>query len=359
MYDEELKIEEKNKKEYEDAIKFYGKFEEEIFKIKGEMNDKIADQETDEYKRKLYQWNKEVENRRKNYNELLKEAQAYYDKISLMINENPLLASEAERIAALIQYIQKLQKELDFVDKQTKPKEKPKGIQEGISDGMKESRKELANEYEGWKNMTKNTASSMRDSFSDMFFDSMNRELKSLTDYWQLFSRAVRREIANIVAAWVTSGIYGKKEGGGLPGLIMKGIGLVAGTQTSGTGEVVFGADDMPTVHGGGWIKRMHGGGPNLKSNESLRILKEHEYVIRDSSARSLGGGNLDYMNQTGRMPSSGGVVKNYNSYSIFAMDSESIDQALRRGGAKAIAEISLSNYARESERRGPSARRF
>jgi len=90
-----------------------------------------------------------------------------------------------------------------------------------------------------------------------------------------------------------------------------------------------------------------------------VRILKENEYVIRDSSAMALGAGNLDYMNRTGRMPASGGVVKNYNSYSIFAMDSESIDQALRRGGAKAISEISLNNYARENERRGSSARRF
>ncbi|MFH1429316.1 MAG: hypothetical protein ABIH39_06185, partial [Candidatus Margulisiibacteriota bacterium] len=62
----------------------------------------------------------------------------------------------------------------------------------------------------------------------------------------------------------------------------------------------------------------------------------------------------------TGQMPSGGGqTVKHYNTYTIFAMDSEGLDQAMRRGGAKAIADISMGNYARERERQHQATRRF
>ena len=46
------------------------------------------------------------------------------------------------------------------------------------------------------------------------------------------------------------------------------------------------------------------------------------------------------------------------NSYTIVAMDSESMDQALRRGGAKAIQDISVGSIAFERERQNPVFRR-
>ena len=159
-----------------------------------------------------------------------------------------------------------------------------------------------------------------------------------------------------MAASWLTSGLLDK--GGGLISTIISGAGALIGG-TGGAGEASYGFE-LPSSHSGGWIKRMHGGGFNLKNDESLRVLKNGEYVLKDSSAKALGGAALDHMNATGRMPSGGGqMVKNYNSYTIIAMDTEGIDQALRRGGAKAIADISMGNYARERERQHPATRRF
>ena len=177
----------------------------------------------------------------------------------------------------------------------------------------------------------------MRDTFSDIFFDGMKGELKSLGDYWTAFSTAVKRQIADMAASWVMSGLFGKSKDGGGGGLLGKGIGLLGNLFTS--------------FHDGGLVK-MHSGG---QASSGVAVLKEKEFVIQDSSTRSLGTTGLNYANKTGKWPQSGGNVTNiHHSYTIVAMDSESMDQALRRGGAKAIQDISVGSYAFEKERRNP-----
>ena len=284
---------------------------------------------------------KNAEDAKKATENMIKEAEKELDILEKQVREEYDAALERAKI-----------REKNAEDARTAPEQ----FAEGMKDGFKKAQKTLANEYTIWKDLTENAAMSMRDTFSDMFFDSMRDGLKSLSDYWQLFSRAVRREIANMAAAWLTSGLLGTdKKTSWLKTIFTKAAAAIG----SSGGESAGGYSIEANVHKGGWIKRMHGGGVNLKNDESIRVLKNGEYVIKDSSAQSLGGSNLDYMNRTGRMPSGGQTVKHYNSYTIFAMDSESVDQALRRGGAKAISEISMNNYARERERQHPATRRF
>ena len=114
----------------------------------------------------------------------------------------------------------------------------------------------------------------------------------------------------------------------------------------------------VTAVHEGGLlkaIKRMHAGG--LKSGEVLRVLKDKEYVIKDSSVRSLGASGLDYANRTGQWPQGQTTVVNKNYLSIYAMDSESIDTAIRRGGGRAVNDLSLTAFARARARKDPMVR--
>ena len=336
-------------KDKEDILKNIISFTEKI-------NSDLVGLEEDSHKRQIGLQQIAADKRMQIYDQLLSKAKKFYDELWIASITDPMLAPmlqafefEYEEIVKAIDKIRKVDKgeKKQIID--------PSDFSRGIIDGLRDARKELADEYNIWKNLAKNTAMSMRDSFSDLFFDSMNNQLKSLTEYWKAFTNAVKRNIADIAATWVTSGLFGKSEGGGLLGLIGGAIGLIGGGAGIGAGTAGASIGDVVLTHGGGLIKRMHSGGPALKSDETLRILKENEFVIKDSSTRALGESKLNYANETGKWPQPEPSVTNvHNSYTIIAMDSESMDQALRRGGAKAIQDISLGNMAYEKERRNP-----
>lgn len=334
------------------------KFEDKYLSFKIGIDDKLADTEKDTYKRQVNQWQAEVDERKKKYNILLREAEEYYASLALASQGNPLLIGEKIKAGKIVANIKMIMAELDkLAEEERKNIADPKDFAKGMKDGLYEARETLADEYSQWKDLTKNSAMAMRNSWSDLFFDSMTGKLTSLGDYWKLFSQAVQREIANMASSWLTSGLLGTNKGKGWLEMAFSAVSKSAGSSSGGAEVSTFGAE---VTHSGGLIRKMHGGGFNLKSDETLRILKDKEYVINDASTRSLGVHNLDHMNRTGQMPSGGGqTVKNFNTYTIFAMDSEGIDQALRRGGAKAISEISMSNYARERGRQAPASRRF
>ena len=302
----------------------------------------------DEYTKRQFYLEKEILERRRKYQELLAEAEDYFTDLAKLAIDNPFLIPELDRVAKLIENIKSMQGVLSGIEGKERgalAKEAPWNFSAGMEEGLREARTEISNEYEIWRNASKNTALAMRDSFSDLFFDAMKGELKSLGDYWKAFGNAVKREIANMAAAWVTSGLL--KLGGDL---LLKGF-IGATNIGGGLGGTAL------AEHDGGLIRKMHGGGPALKSDETLRVLKENEFVIKDSSTRSLGLNALNFMNKTGRMPSAGpNVTSVHNSYTIVAMDSESMDQALRRGGARAIQDISIGSYIYESERRNRPA---
>ena len=309
-----------------------------LSKFKESLIDDEAKLIKDDYEQRRILLEKEIVERQRKYDELLAKTKDFYEDVSKLAEKNPLLLPEKDKIDALVKELEKNQAEIDRISGRERKgllEEHPTNIAGGIKEGLRLARKELSNEYDIWKNLTANSAMAMRDSFSDLFFDAMKGELKSLGDYWQAFTNAVKRQIADMAASWITSGLFGKKEGGGLFGTVIGAIGNLF-------------------KHEGGQIKKMHSGG--LAGNETLRILKENEYVIKDSSARSIGLAPLNYMNKTGKIPSSGGTTHINNSYTIIAMDSESIDQALRRGGAKAIQDISIGSYVYESERRNRPA---
>ena len=106
----------------------------------------------------------------------------------------------------------------------------------------------------------------------------------------------------------------GGSSSGGLAGIFggaLKGLGSIFG---GGIPKIPLtpgspGVGPPIMAHTGGEIRahRMHSGG--LGRDEMLAILQHQEYVIRSSSARAIGKRNLDYMNQTGKVPG-GGTAK-------------------------------------------------
>ena len=63
-------------------------------------------------------------------------------------------------------------------------------------------------------------------------------------------------------------------------------------------------------AHQGGFIQDLldriptrHSGGPGLNKDEVLMKVLRNEYVLNPRATRSIGKGNLDYMNQTGQVP--------------------------------------------------------
>jgi len=362
--DKALKDLEKSVKDREDAeadsIKTVGKLYEDYEKFQENLAKALIDAEEDGYDKKIKLWELENKARKKMYSDLLKEAEDYYKKLSIETEQTPAIQKEAERIAALILKIKELQAQSGVVEDETKPID-PSDYARGMLDGLKEFGKELANEYETWKDLTKNTAAAMSDTLSDVFFDSMMGELKSAGDYWRAFTTSVKRMIADMAAKWLmfqAVGDMGGKGGWGTFGTI---LGAAADYLGAGGGDIGIGnvPSDLIYTHEGGLIKKMHSGGPNLKSDETMRILKDNEYVIKDSSARSIGVAALNYANETGRLPQGQAqqtVNKNYTY--IYAMDSESIDLALRKRGAGAISDISLNAGAYARGRRDPRAGR-
>jgi len=251
-----------------------------------------------------------------------------------------------------------IQEELNKEFEEKQKEINPSDYARGILDGLKEVGKELKNEYKTWKDLTMNVAHSMSDTLSDVFFDSTTKQLKSAGDYWRAFTTSVKRMIADVAARWMMLQAFGEmggkdgKGGWGLLGTIAS-VAVKAFTPTP---------TPIPTSHDGGLIntssiKKMHNGG--LASSESLRIVKDGEYYIKDSSTRSIGVAALNQANRTGQLPQSQPqqVVHKYYNY-VYAIDSESMDLALRKRGSGAISDISLNANAYARGRRDPRAGR-
>lgn len=137
---------------------------------------------------------------------------------------------------------------------------------------------------------------------------------------------------------------------------------VVAGTFAAlgATQIALIAAQQPPKAHEGGLIRAHDGGMQRVggyEPNETLRILKDKEFVIKDSSTRSLGAGNLDYMNRTGQIPMQRPSITNVSNYYIDAIDPISFDKVLRERGAMAIRDVSLGSYAHARRRRDPRTR--
>ena len=313
-----------------------------------------------EHEFKIWLIRQEGEEQKKAINKQIANAQRLLRLLESAVKNNPLLESLIGETRTTITGLQGL---LPGVDRDTKDRLgtvlAPSDIGGGIKKGLKEVREELADESKIWLEMTKNVASSMMSTFSDLFFDAMRGELISLGDVWSAFSQAVQREIANMAAQWVTSGLFGTDNKGSL---IAKGFSLLGDLLGGGavtpadTGVYTAHSGGLITVGGSGGIKRMHNGG--LNSNEQLRIVKDGEYEIKDSSVRSLGIANLNAMNRTGQMPAQQrSVVSNtYNAY-VQAVDAQSLDTLLRERGGRAIRDIALGSYSVGKRRGDPRTR--
>ncbi len=329
-------------REFARAEKQEKSFRSKISKFREGLSDDEAKLVKNDFERKQLFLDKEIQERRRKYNELLEDTKDYYATLSKLAEDNDLLVPEKEKIEKMISAIEAMVTGLEKIE--TGEREDlfgrhPSNFSSGIEEGLRQARATLSDEYTIWKNLTNNVALAMRDSFSDLFFDAMRGELTSLADYFDAFATAVKRQIADVAASWVTSGLFGKDTGGGLFGSILGAVGNIFNPSPS-TGGAELGA---PTFHSGGL---------NRRPGDTLNLLRKNEFVIKDSSARSIGTDALNFANRTGRLPSSGGNVTHVsNSYTIVAIDSESMDQALRRGGARAIQDISVGSFLNERER--------
>jgi TP901 family phage tail tape measure protein len=324
----------KREKAEKNAIKKVSGYNEDYLKLQYDLEKDLIDAEEEGYDKRIKLWDLESKARKKIYADLLKEAEDYYTKLATTVDRSPIIEKEMKRLAALILTIKELQPKLGIIKAKEKPKD-PKDIGAGALEGLRKYRKLIEDEYKIWEDMAYEAAMAMQNSFSDLFFDAMMGDLKSLGDYWKSFTTSIKRMIANMASMWLMLSVFN--------------LGGIAASHSGG----------LIKAHSGGLIKKMHSGGQNLKSDETIRVLKDQEYVIKDSSTRSIGVAALNYANQTGRLPQTQPQqVVNKNYTYIYAMDSESIDLALRKRGAGAISDISLNAGAYARGRRDPRAGR-
>jgi len=350
-----------------DVKKNANKVKDELSKVKDDYEKTLLDSEEDSYEKRIKIWEKENTDRREKYAKLLKFAKDYYDAREYLAKTSPFFKAELEGFAASIIAIQAAITNLGIVEAATKPKpdeaDSPKGMADGIAEGLKEASEEFKDEFTTWKDLTKETANAMKDTMSDVFFDSMMGELKTAGDYWRAFTTSVKRMIADMAAKWVMFQAFkGAAKSVDWLGTVLS-VGAAGAGGAGGGTSGIEGVGDFPTgggvamAHSGGLIKKMHDGG--LASDETMRVLKNDEYVIKDSSTRSIGVAALNYANSTGRLPQAQPqqiIHKTYNY--VYAIDSESMDLALRKRGAGAISDISLNANAYGRARRDPRAGR-
>lgn len=330
-YTRSIKERARYEKEFEKIDNNFAKFKRKLFKD-------LAKEEIDEYEKARAVADEDYKEKMRLYNKLLTETKKHKAKLQKEIIGDPFLIGDLEQAKALIKDVEGLLKFINLLhEEQLENIGDAEDIAKGFRHGFRDATKEIKDQYQLWKDATKETMLEMRDTLSDVFFDSMNDELKSASDYWQAFTNTIKRHIADIAASWITSGIFGGTEGGGLLG---KGFGFIKGLFSHSGGL------QRAQQTGGHQIRKMHVGG--LNSNEFLRILKGGEYEIKPSSVRSIGVDKLDYMNRTGQMPSGGNVtyIDNRKSY-ISAIDMQSFDQALRSKGSKAIHDVALNSFSR------------
>jgi hypothetical protein len=132
--------------------------------------------------------------------------------------------------------------------------------------------------------------------FSD-FFTVLLSGTGSFRDAFRSFTNSLTRAwsdmLAEMVMNWVKTmsmkgiwGFFSGLFGGGAAGVNAEGVG--------GFGSY---------YHGGGSVEKKHEGG--LQRDEVIAKLLTNEYVLRREASQSIGRQNLDYMNQTGKLPQS------------------------------------------------------
>ncbi len=334
-------------KSYTREIKEIEKFEKareridtKYAKFKRQLDKDLAKADIDDFEKEKAIANERHRERLRLFSDMLEKAKKLRDRLKLESKGAPLLISELGLAEEQIKRIQALLKTLGILHKaEMKKIADPKDIAGGIKKGFKDATEELSNEYAIWRKLTRDTMMEMRDTMSDVFFDAMEGELKTADDYWKAFKTSIKRYIAEMAAAWVVSGIFGTDSKASWVQVILTALGGIGGGSDAA----------VTTAHQGG-LQKMRGGGMN--SNEFLRILKNNEFVMKDSTTRSIGVANMEYMDRTGQIPQQQKQTVIYkNSYYIDAMDAQSFDAFLRTRGARAIHDVSLNSVGKARER--------
>jgi len=300
--------------------------------LRDRASKRIKKIELDEYEYQKMLIKQQAEDMRRSLDEQIAAHEATYKEIELLAMKHPGFLAHLIRVRQLIDTLRSQYPGIDEMEEAELGEVGGRTeVGKGLMRGFRDTFRTMSDEFKLWKDLAATTAEGMRSAFSDVFFDAMKNELKSFNDYWEAFTLAIRRQIANIAAEWAMSGIFGTGGGkGGNWGLVGKAASAVWGWLGG-------------TAHLGG-LQKFHTGGRN--SNEGTRVLRSGEYVIRDSSVRSIGTSMLDFMNRTGRVPATAPAVTNHYHTSVVAMDAQSFDMYLRNAGARAIRDISLGSVA-------------
>lgn len=197
-------------------------------------------------------------------------------------------------------------------------KREHEGMFAGIVDGFQDFSNKLSNEYEIGKQLAKDFGDSVYQGIHNPLADFFTGDLKSFGDYWRSFCKnlgqAMSKAVTDMIFEWI--GLRRAMEGVGSGrgfnwgALFGGGGGGGAGVGSMG-GE--FGATEysMGVAHGGGLVQdilnripNLHQGGtPSLGRDEVLMKMLTTEYALNSKATRSIGKQNLDYMNQTGKIP--------------------------------------------------------
>ena len=225
------------------------------------------------------------------------------------------IAKLREQVDAANERIRKANKELRT------DMEQLSGVLPGVTQGWNDFWKNMETGFEFGKQIGKEFGETVKNSMLAPLKDFLSTgKIKTWKEYLADAMRSIgsiwMKLIERMIMDWLkfektTSG--GSSSGGlaGIFGWALKGLGSIFG---GGIPKIPLtpgspGVGPPIMAHTGGEIRahRMHSGG--LGRDEMLAILQHQEYVIRSSSARAIGKRNLDYMNQTGKVPG-GGTAK-------------------------------------------------
>ena len=200
--------------------------------------------------------------------------------------------------------------------------------------------------------LSEETAKAMQSNFSNFFFDMFTGKLKTLQDYATAVFQSLSRMVSDLLSQQLTRGLFGNEmKGGGLLSMLgignSGGIGQIGGAMTSSqlsASQLPINTLQFQPFHSGGIVgsegghfrqipaavfanaPRYHDG---IGPGERPAILRDDEGVFTPGQMKALG--------------PRGGGGDTYHFYSISAMDSQGVAEALERSGA--VPALAAKNF--------------
>lgn len=244
------------------------------------------------------------------------------DGLTVSITENTIQLYENAKAAALLRqegdsavFVAQLQEQIDRLS------ERLRTARKGIADYDAGQKDVWAGLAKGWSNYIGTLETGLdigrravqqfgdlvQSSFSNLFSGILTGELKSFKDFFNQFAQSLTKIWTDMLASMLMNYIKTQmqaaaaSEGGGILGWIFRGIGSIFGAAAGGGAASYPAPATSFTGHRGGLVREMHEGG--LQRDEVLSKLLINEFVMQRKAVQSIGLANMEYMNQTGRLP--------------------------------------------------------